>query len=127
MTATDAPPEAAVPKVLLWFKVYAGFLAFIYAMCIALSFVFLLVPHEKLEMGRTEALVLGAMFLVLGVVLLIACLLPFFLKPRPWVWVYDLVLICLGMTSACFLPACIPLLIFWLKPETKNYFHRHRA
>jgi hypothetical protein len=32
------------------------------------------------------------------------------------------VIICLGMTSACFLPVCIPLLIFWIKPETKLYF-----
>jgi hypothetical protein len=29
----------------------------------------------------------------------------------------------LGMTSACTLPICIPLLIFWLKPETKAFFH----
>jgi hypothetical protein len=28
------------------------------------------------------------------------------------------------MTSACFLPFCIPLLIFWLKPEAKHYFGR---
>jgi hypothetical protein len=53
-----------------------------------------------------------------------ACLLPLVLRPQPWLWTYDLVIICLGMTSACFLPACIPLLIFWLKPETKHYFGR---
>jgi hypothetical protein len=37
---------------------------------------------------------------------------------------YDLVLICIGMTSCCILPAAIPLLIFWLKPEAKNWFHQ---
>jgi hypothetical protein len=28
------------------------------------------------------------------------------------------------MTSACFLPACIPLLIYWIKPDVKAYFGR---
>jgi len=47
-----------------------------------------------------------------------------FLRPKPWVWIYDLVIICMGMTSACFLPAAIPLLIYWLKPEVKAHFGR---
>jgi hypothetical protein len=38
------------------------------------------------------------------------------------VWIYGIVLIALGMTSACFVPACIPLLIYWLKPDAKSYF-----
>ncbi|MGB7159266.1 MAG: hypothetical protein WBD40_14450 [Tepidisphaeraceae bacterium] len=45
-----------------------------------------------------------------------------FLPRRPWVWIYDLVLICLGLTSICCMPATIPLLIFWLKPEAKAWF-----
>jgi hypothetical protein len=35
-----------------------------------------------------------------------------------------MVLICIGMNSCCLLPASIPLLIFWIKPETKTYFGR---
>jgi hypothetical protein len=38
------------------------------------------------------------------------------------VWVYDLVLICMGMTSAGCIPACVPLPIFRIKPETKRCF-----
>ena len=47
-----------------------------------------------------------------------------FLPRRPWVWIYDLVLICLGLTSVCCLPATIPLLVYWLKPEAKSWFGR---
>jgi hypothetical protein len=39
-------------------------------------------------------------------------------------WVYDLVVICVGMTSFCCMPVCIPLLIFWIKPEVRAYFGR---
>jgi hypothetical protein len=53
---------------------------------------------------------------------LIFALAPF-LPKKPWAWIYHLVLICLGM-SGCTIVASIPLLIFWLKPETKAFFGR---
>jgi len=65
---------------------------------------------------------LGAGLLIISLPLFGACLLPLFVQPRPWLWTYDLVIICMGLTSACLLPACIPLLISWMKPETKSYF-----
>lgn len=110
------------PRVVTWFKVYAGFLCLLYLATAAFSLVFFLVDPAELEMEATEAHVIGALLLVVGLALFAANLLPLILRPRPWLWVYDLVLICLGMTSACFLPACIPLLIYWLKPEAKEYF-----
>jgi hypothetical protein len=44
---------------------------------------------------------------------------------RPWAWIFGLVLICIGLTSLCCLPVAIPLLLSWLKPETKSYFGRN--
>ena len=114
-------PAVAKPAVVTWFKVYAGVLFLVYLAVIAFSFIFLLVDPEDLEMPAAEAKVMGIMFLAVGSFLSIACLIPLLARPRPWVWVYSLVIICLGMTSACFLPACIPLIIFWIKPETKRY------
>lgn len=110
------------PKVVRWFKVYAGFLCVLYLVTAVFSLVFFLVDPAELEMGVIEARMVGALLLVVGLVLFAGCLVPLLLRPRPWLWVYDLVVICLGMTSACFLPACIPLLIYWLKPEAKEYF-----
>lgn len=74
-------------------------------------------------MGEGAFLMVMAVALV-SLVLFVASIAPFFLIPRPWVWIFDLVLICMGMTSVCFLPMCIPLLIHWLKPETKAWFGR---
>jgi hypothetical protein len=73
-------------------------------------------------MSATAARVTGALLLIVGLALFVVCLLPLVLKPRPWLWTYDLVIICLGMTSACILLASIPLLIFWIKPKVKRYF-----
>ncbi len=110
------------PKVVGWFKVYAGFMVFIYLACIAVAPVFLLVDPAELDMGELESRILGIVLLVFGLGLGGAFGLPLIAKPRAWVWTYSIVLICIGMTSACFWPICIPLLIFWVKPETKRYF-----
>ena len=110
------------PKVIKWFKVYCGVLSFLYLAVMAMSLFFLFADPADVEMSAAGARLTGMLLLGLGLVLCAACLLPLILSPRPWLWTYDLVIICLGMTSACFLPACIPLLIFWLKPEAKRFF-----
>jgi uncharacterized membrane protein len=102
-------------------------LALAYLAFIGFSFVFLLVNPTTLEMKAFAAKLTGILFLGLGLVLMAAFLIPLFVKPRPWVWIYDLVLICLGLTSCCFWPICIPLLLFWVKPETKIYFAKKES
>jgi hypothetical protein len=94
----------------------------LYLATAAFSLFFFLADPADTEMSTVVARITGALLLVLGLGLFGACLLPLILRPRPWLWTYDLVVICLGMTSACILPASIPLLIFWLKPEAKRYF-----
>jgi len=112
------------PGVVMWFKFYAAFLAFIYLLVAGVSLIFLFVDPVELEMDATSARVIGAIMLIMGLGLFAACLLPLISKPKPWLWIYDLIIICLGMTSACFWPITIPLLIFWLKPEVKRHFGR---
>lgn len=120
MTPQSAPKNP--PKVLLWFKVYCAVLCLLYLAVAASSLFFFFADPTDTEMSEFAARGTGIALLLIGVVLFGVCLLPLLLSPRPWLWTFDLVVICLGLTSACFLPACVPLLIFWLKPETKHYF-----
>jgi predicted membrane channel-forming protein YqfA (hemolysin III family) len=119
-----SPPSVPItrPTLVRWFYVYCGVLCVIYLAVAACSLPFFLIEPSELDMGKTEAVFVGVMMLVMGLVFFVLFLMPFFLPQRPWVWVFDLVLICIGMTSACFLLACVPLLLFWLKPETKAWF-----
>ena len=112
------------PKVVFWFKVYATILCFIYVLTALMGIVMMVLDLEEPETPRWVFIAMGAFLFGIGVSLFVACFLPLILKPRPWLWIFDLVLICLGMTSACFLPFCIPLLIFWLRPGVKHYFGR---
>ncbi|MEZ0276316.1 MAG: hypothetical protein ACAH88_15510 [Roseimicrobium sp.] len=109
------------PPVVVWFKVYGWFMV---AYCLgiaALSLVFFLMSPQELEMQRGEAIVVGSLCLAMGLFFAAAGLPPLISGPRPWSWVYSLVLICFGLTS-CTMVVCIPLLIFWLKPEVKAYY-----
>lgn len=121
------PPQshaAAQPGVILWFKSYCWVLCFLYLLVSAASLMFFLGDPEELEMSRSGAIAMGVIFLVMGLGLFVLSALPLVVRPKPWVWTFDLIVICIGMTSACFVPLCIPLLIFWLKPETKAWFAR---
>jgi len=122
--------ESARPKVVKWFKVYCWVLAVLYilVMLFSIPYFIMFFNSEVMtsdsgdEMPPIVGLIMALAFLIGGLVLLILSLMGVFLTPKPWVWVFSLVVICFGMTSACFLPFCIPLLIFWLKPAVKDYY-----
>lgn len=118
-------------KTLFWFRIYSLFLAVIYLLCVIGGILMAGIGAYHLSNGirlkdDTEVVMVisGVIMLVLGFILMIPFAAAPFLPRRPWVWTLGIVLIGIGMTSACFLPVCIPLLIYWLKPETKAVFGR---
>lgn len=118
------PVTVVRPGVITWFYVYCWILVVMYFMVMLGSIAFFFVDPEELEMPAVQALLTGVIMAASGAVFFVLGLLPLVLPRRPWLWVYDLVLICLGMTSCCFWPVCIPLIIFWIKPGVKEYFAR---
>jgi hypothetical protein len=116
---SDAPP------VVTWYKVYAGLMAAMYLLLLVGGASFPLWAPEA-EMGADDpppwvlALAAGCISLPFAAAYVAAFVVPV----KPWAWIYHLVLICFGLTSACCMLASIPLLIFWLRPETKAYFGR---
>lgn len=117
-------PSQSKPPVLNWFAAYCALLALAYVVCVVAGIVLIVLAPADKDMSETEAQILGGVVAAVCLLLLIAYGAGPFLPQKPWAWVFGLVLICIGLTSACCLPAAIPLLIFWLKPETKAYFGR---
>jgi len=120
VSTLPTPPET--PAVWNWYRVYAGLSAAMYLALMFGSFLFPLLVRP----GRDEPppWIFALLFGCISAPFAAAYIAAFFLPRRPWVWIYHIVLIGVGMTSACCIPACIPLLIYWLKPETRRYFGR---
>lgn len=114
-------PESTQPSAVTWFKVYCAVLALLY-LGMGIMTLILFTNSRKMDFSRPEMQIAAVAIVGTSLVCFSAYVLPFFVEPRPWVWIYGIVLIAVGMSSTCFLPACIPLLIFWFKPDVKSYF-----
>src|SRR5688572_26820112 len=123
---TSEPPA---PPVLPWYRAYCAAMALLYLACVV-GGALLLVFHERIAaLDRTMSssvgfLVYGVVLAVIGFVLMAAFAAALVLPRKPWVWVYHIVLISIGLSSPCCMLASVPLLIFWIKPETRAYFGR---
>lgn len=112
-------------KTFLWYRVYCGVLCVLYLAVAVFGFVLTVMQPETREYRKEEIILMGMIYAILGAVLFIASAIALFLPPKPYNWIVGLVMIALGLTSCCFLPICVPLLIYWLKPETKAFFGRN--
>lgn len=131
---TAAFPRAPMPGVLqdnetgrkafLWYRVYCGVMVALYLAMTIFGAVLAYAQPQTREYSPSETLAMGIIYAVIGLVFLAVFAVALFLPRKPYNWIVALVLMALGMTSCCFLPALIPLLIYWLKPETRAYFGR---
>ena len=113
-------------KTYFWYRVYLGVMVAL-NLCVSGLGIFLTYFSQYAETSaETEEMFLtGIIYAVLGVPFAIMFAVPMFLPRKSWNWIVGIVFIAFGMTSCCFIPAVVPLLIYWMKPETKAYFGRN--
>lgn len=112
-------------KTHFWYRVYCSVMLLIYiaVTAIGIGLMFLSGSANSTE-DENEMFFVGIAYLLIGPIFAIAYAAALILPRKPFTWVYGIVMIAIGLTSCCFLPAAVPLLLFWLKPETKAYFGR---
>ncbi|MEM7014656.1 MAG: hypothetical protein AAF585_24610, partial [Verrucomicrobiota bacterium] len=109
-------PPGERPNVVLWYKVYAwlgvvgGFLISIVG--VVLLFGAEIFPDDTMTAeDKMMFPIMGVVYIVMGLITTV----PFFIgaltKQKSWQWTYNLVIICLGLTS-CSIVFSLPLLIF---------------
>lgn len=114
------------PPVYKWFIAYCVLMALLYLVTAAMGIMFMFIEPDR-DMSAEEAKILGVVCLLMGLAFFVPYAAAPFLPRRNWVWILGLVLICIGLTSACCLPVCVPLLIFWLKPEMKAFYGKNQS
>lgn len=113
------------PPVLIWYRVYCGAMALLSLACLAGGIALLLLrdllPSDE-DVPPGLWLLYGVGFTVVGGLLTPIFLASFFLPRTRRTWIYHTVLIALGMVWVCCLPATVPMMLYWIKPETYSYF-----
>lgn len=112
-------------RVMSRFRLYCKIQCLVYLAVAAIGVVILAGPPAILELEKTPALILGAVFLAMGLFFLFLSSLGLYLPQRPGAWVIGLVLLCLGVTNLILLPFSMILLRSWRKPEMEAWFGRN--
>jgi hypothetical protein len=114
------------PQVWWFYVAYCAFMSLLYA-ATTVGGVFMLAFAPELARADESAppgqwMMMALMLIGMGVPLAAAYAAAPLLPKRKWAWIYGIIAIGIGLTSACTLPAAIPLLIFWLKDDTKFFY-----
>ena len=111
-------------KTFFWYRVYCAVLTLLYLAVGVFGVIVATVPIDSREYSEQELMIIGMIYAVLGGVFFVISAIALFLPPRPYNWIVGIVMMAIGLTSCCFIPFLVPLLIFWMKPETKRFFGR---
>ncbi len=110
------------PAVILWFRAYAVLSLLVYGGFLLLWH-WLMPPAQGGHLFRPHPIwlspVVTTVALALASLFAVGALVPH----KPWGWQVGLVAVALGLVS-CTAVFAFPLLVFWLKPETKAAFGR---
>lgn len=114
-------------RTFFWYRVYCAVLAVLYLAFMVLGIVLATVPFDDLSRDREQMFIIGLVYAIIGAIFFVVFAVAFFLPPKPYNWIVGIVMLAIGMTSCCLWPATIPLLIFWIKPETQAFFGRKQS
>lgn len=120
MGQQDGPPEAVY-----YFRIYGTLMAIMSFVAsgagLAMVVSSLMNPPAPGSYASSDA-VAGMIWAAMGAVGFIPFLIALLGGRRIWVHTLATILIALSMTSLCCLPVGIPLLIVWIKPETRRWY-----
>jgi hypothetical protein len=108
----------------MWYRVYLGALSALYLLLAMMGMLMMTLPVDGFDASPEENFIVGIIYAIIGAIFFIIHIIALALPAKPYNWIVGIIMIALGMTSCCTWPAAIPLLIFWLKPETKEFFGR---
>lgn len=120
--------STSIPPVWLWYKAYCVFMALLYLCCLAGGFLLLKYKDDVLPPNPAPGDVVGlqiqsAALTIMGAALTLLYIVALILPRNKLNWIVGFITIGIGLTSCCCMPATIPLLIYWLKDETRFYLN----
>jgi hypothetical protein len=124
----EPPSDERAPDGVLYFRIYATLLSILAGVITLAGGGMLVAPlvldPATLTTAGTEGYfyLAGVVYGVVGLVFLLPAIVALFGGRKPWVHTLGTVVIALGMVWFCCLPLLVPLLIVWMKAETKGWY-----
>lgn len=124
--AVGVPRETDLgKKVYFWFRIYAGVMALLCLPVIGLGVVLISLAGTFESRDPEGDIAAGLIFSVGGAAFAVFYAFGAFLRRNPRGWFIGKTLIFFGLPVCLLLPATIPLLMAWSKPDSKVYFGRY--
>jgi hypothetical protein len=122
--------QEGAPEGVYYYRIYGGILAVLSALVIVAGMTMFLIPlfssggpgGSSSAASDPVAMITGAFYTGAGVVFLVPLLLSLFGGRNGWVHTLGTVVLALTMLTLCCVPFSIPVLIIWLRPETKRWY-----
>jgi hypothetical protein len=114
-------------KTFFWYRVYCAAMALLYIGLAAVGIYLATEPLESSSYERDQTELMGIIYAIIGTAFFLLFAVALVLPRKPYNWIVGIVMMAIGMTSCCTLPAVVPLLIYWVKPETQAYFGRKQS
>lgn len=121
-----------MPPVVLYFRLYAGFVALVNMGLAAMGLVIAIMPMLVEKTPKPGDLigtaVLGGIYMTIGIVISTLHVVATVMPRRPWAHTFGLVVLAIAFvfnTGCCIV--AVPLLIFWSKAEVKTWFAKGEA
>jgi hypothetical protein len=120
--SVERPPDGVY-----FFRIFGGLYAALNALVLLFGVGMILAPFWMSPASRAGDAdlgfwIMGFVYGGMGAFFLTPTLIALFGGRRPWVHVVGTVSIAMAMLHVCCIPLLIPLLLVWLKPETRAWY-----
>lgn len=112
------------PLVFICYILYCVLMALLYLVCVGIGIMLIALSHEiqDKEVNATQWQIMGGVIIVVSLPLLLLFAAGPLLPRNKLGWIFGIIAIGIGMTSACTIIPCVLLLIGWLQRDTKLYY-----
>ena len=107
-----------------WYRIFCSLIVIPSVVIAIFGFLAIIGSFGETGQKATDAFAGGIMFLLMGVPPMILYFFGVVLPSKPYHWFYGIFLLGMATLSCGLAIFAIPLLIFWVKPETQAYFER---
>jgi len=112
------------PQIILWFKIYMVVLVLLHLVLVVIGFMLGgMAPDIAADPSEVAGLrFMGLLYVLWGLCLGTAFGATLLLPTKPWVWIFNLVALCISIFSGCCFLIPVIIIIFWVNQDVRRWY-----